>query len=423
MTTENTINFIRTQGDGSATEFIFNFKIFDQTDIKVYKEDENGDLTLNYLINDYTVSFDTYTEMGMVTFTIAPLETEYAIIVRDTPKTQLSELPLGSNMPQTVIETGLDKLTTITQDLSYGVERSIKAPVGSSVDYTLPAGNANKSLVWNDDGTALVNSSRNFENDIVTTIITVFKTKQYLNIVKRKVVYVDSSTIKLSAGAVIHRKQDGRGCSIWISPIDTNIYLDQTGETGLDTGVIEPNTWYYVFNITNSIDEEAAEGYYRTMASKSYNNPTLPEGYERYCYVGSFKTDSNGDVVPFLQEGNNFYFDTFFTPLNDGKATTWTDIDFTDYVPPISKKVHFAMMCRADTSGGGVRIRPYGFSGNGILISYLWATYLPCQNDVNLSYPLNDMKFQYKAETSGVSITCNLYGYEDTNINTSFEAI
>lgn len=157
---ENRISF---NGNGSATEFSYQFKILNKTDIKVLLVDNKGKETL--LSKDYYVD----TEKSVVHYPgYAPgaeipeaqrppvLQNGWKLILyREVPVTQESRL--DEYWPFNVIESMADKLTIICQQLLDGVSRSIKISEGSKsgIDTVIDVA-PNKGLKWNAEGTKIV---------------------------------------------------------------------------------------------------------------------------------------------------------------------------------------------------------------------------------------------------------------------------
>jgi len=121
-------------GNAVKTDFDFSFKIFLATDLLVYVETSAGSgvYDLKDYTVDYTVSFNTAAETGMVIFSVAPADGRDVLINRFVPLTQGSVLPLEGKMPAKVIEDALDRLTLIAQDLKL---ISVAPVVSNVVEY------------------------------------------------------------------------------------------------------------------------------------------------------------------------------------------------------------------------------------------------------------------------------------------------
>lgn len=160
MSVSNETNKVRTQGNGSETVFSFSFKIFSKTDLEVYKVVRSTDVeTLMVVDVDYTVSINTVTEGGTVTFTVAPTALQDAFIKRVLDLTQPTVIPTESNFPEKSVENELDRGRMLDIQLKEEIDRCIKQDILGNADVTLPAASASAYIGWNADADALENKS------------------------------------------------------------------------------------------------------------------------------------------------------------------------------------------------------------------------------------------------------------------------
>lgn len=158
---ENRVSY---NGNGIATEFAFQFKILERTDMNVLHVAADGTETL--LTKDYYVDMEKsvvyypgYAPGAEIPEAQRPPilpKGERLVLYREVPITQ--ESVLDKNWPFNVIEDGLDKLTIICQQLADGNERSLKVSVSQSVEgvnLTLPWGK-DQTFAWNEEGTGFV---------------------------------------------------------------------------------------------------------------------------------------------------------------------------------------------------------------------------------------------------------------------------
>ena len=155
-------NRITYSGNGSATEFAYQFKILDRTDIKVLLTDEDGKeklLTKDYYVDveKNVVRYPGYAVGAEVPESERPavLPTGWKLtIYREVPVTQETDLP--DQYPFNQVEAIGDKLTMIAQQLTDVTSRSLKISVSKSadIDTTIPWENG-KSFRISDDGKTL----------------------------------------------------------------------------------------------------------------------------------------------------------------------------------------------------------------------------------------------------------------------------
>ena len=155
-------NRITYNGNGNATEFAYQFKILDRTDIKVLLTDADGKeklLTKDYYVDvkKNVVRYPGYAVGAEVPESERPpvLPTGWKLtIYREVPVTQETDLP--DQYPFNQVETIGDKLTMIAQQLTDVTSRSLKISVSKSadIDTTIPWENG-KSFRISDDGKTL----------------------------------------------------------------------------------------------------------------------------------------------------------------------------------------------------------------------------------------------------------------------------
>lgn len=155
-------NRITYSGNGNATEFAYQFKILNRTDIKVLLTDADGKeklLTKDYYVDveKSVVRYPGYAVGAEVPESERPpaLPTGWKLtIYREVPVTQETDLP--DQYPFNQVEAIGDKLTMIAQQLTDITDRSLKIGVSKStdIDTVIPWENG-KSFRISDDGKTL----------------------------------------------------------------------------------------------------------------------------------------------------------------------------------------------------------------------------------------------------------------------------
>ena len=155
-------NRITYSGNGNATEFAYQFKILNRTDIKVLLTDADGKeklLTKDYYVDveKSVVHYPGYAVGAEVPESERPpaLPTGWKLtIYREVPVTQETDLP--DQYPFNQVEAIGDKLTMIAQQLTDTTDRSLKIGVSKStdIDTVIPWENG-KSFRISDDGKTL----------------------------------------------------------------------------------------------------------------------------------------------------------------------------------------------------------------------------------------------------------------------------
>ncbi|WP_103894433.1 phage tail protein [Pseudomonas sp. NFACC36] len=119
-----------------------------------------------------------------------------------------------------------------------------------------------------------------------------------------------------------------------------------SGGNKLDTGARAANSWYHLFLIKKTLD-----GTGNLLFSLSSTAPALPPGYAGFRRIGAVKTDSSGNIIPFINVGREFYFATPIkdvstsTPANSTGTTTGSATVTLSVPPGVRTKVmaHIAM--------------------------------------------------------------------------------
>lgn len=151
-------------GNDAATSFPFDFKIFAESDLRVVLRDALSAEHLLTLGVDYSVSMNPDQNAdpgGSITYPLSgsPLATGERLTV--TTDLELSQQTVFTNLgkffPATVEDT-FDRVVMLLRQIQAENDRALRVPVSlSDVGTDLPTPVAGAALVWNDDGTALVN--------------------------------------------------------------------------------------------------------------------------------------------------------------------------------------------------------------------------------------------------------------------------
>jgi hypothetical protein len=147
--------------NGVTTAFTGNFRILDQSHVQVVLTSVAGVDTVQTIGTNYTV-----TGVGGATFTVtfvaAPANGVRVTLARDVPLTQGLDLVLNDEFPSTELETALDKVTMIAQQISEASSRSLQSPVS---DTTAPgplptaADRASKILAFDASGNPIATTT------------------------------------------------------------------------------------------------------------------------------------------------------------------------------------------------------------------------------------------------------------------------
>ncbi len=124
-----------------------------------------------------------------------------------------------------------------------------------------------------------------------------------------------------------------------------------TNQGGLDTGTKANSTWYHCYAIYNP-----TSGISDAIFSTNATSPALPTSYTKYKYKGSVLTNISGNIIPFWQENNSFYF-----KVDDGITNTTTPVNvltnLTVSAPPNSKAILSTYVNIGPNIGSGLQLK------------------------------------------------------------------
>lgn len=255
--------------------------------------------------DEASVSADTTVVIMKIDIPIGETITLY----RETALDQTSEFPQEARFSSRKIEDALDKLTMQNQEQREALARALKLPLTAPIDVTdlaLPNPEPNKSVKWNADGTALVNT--NFDPD--TALITTENFKQQAETSAKNAddsarAASNSATIAKSYSDTIEAKGDKiiKDADAIIHRVGLNMFDTVIKDHKLtypnDQGLALQGTWVYR-------DAKAGERYgYPDFYNTCVKEFKESGAYENNISVTGTITNNNGVISGF---SNNNYF-------------------------------------------------------------------------------------------------------------------
>ena len=158
MTVSTTIIKNSHNGNGSTTNFAYQFKILQDSDLTVIIRSSTGTETTKTLSTHYTVAGAGDASGGSITFTSGntPASGQTVVIRRNVPQTQAIDYIANDPFPAETHEEGLDRATMVAQQVSEEADRSIKLSrtnTMTSTEFTVGATDrANKILAFDSTG-------------------------------------------------------------------------------------------------------------------------------------------------------------------------------------------------------------------------------------------------------------------------------
>jgi len=144
----------------------------------------------------------------------------------------------------------------------------------------------------------------------------------------------------------------------------TTLDASTNGLNGLDTGSLANSTFYYVYVIGDSTNNNQTG----VILSTSKTTPTLPFGYDSYRLIGVEKTNSSAQFLVRYVVGNGnqrtLYWDAAIAASvgGSGAATSLTAIDLSAGIPPLTSIMNFGAQVAFTpaASGDTVGFTPFG---------------------------------------------------------------
>ena len=182
MTVSTTIIKNFHNGNGSATNFAYQFRILQDTDLLVIiRTNSTGAETTKTLSTHYTVAGAGDASGGSITFTAGniPASGETVVIRRNVPQTQAIDYIANDPFPAETHEEGLDRATMVAQQVGEESDRSIKLSrtnTMTSTEFTVGATErAGKILAFDSSGELSVTQELgSFKGDSPTTTTAAF---------------------------------------------------------------------------------------------------------------------------------------------------------------------------------------------------------------------------------------------------------
>lgn len=136
--------------DGVVSTFTAPFPFLDPADLSVWVDGQK--LTLD---TNYTVSGSGESAGGSVTLHLTPEAGSTVVLARDMGISRTSDFLAGSALRAAALNTELDTLTMVSQELQAASERTVRAPVhdaGSIGELPITADRAGRLLSFDNDG-------------------------------------------------------------------------------------------------------------------------------------------------------------------------------------------------------------------------------------------------------------------------------
>jgi hypothetical protein len=164
------------------------------------------------------------------------------------------------------------------------------------------------------------------------------------------------------------------------------------GANGVDIAVLVDSSFYAVYIIGDSTGYQPTAG----LLSLNATQPNLPGGYPKGGYdmfrrVGWVLTDSSANILQFWQYGSDetrtYYYDVGISVLSAGAATSFTAVNLSTAVPPITTEVLLNYTFTPTALGDLAEFLPYSSGATsgiiqisgGVAQAQVGMVWVPCQ--------------------------------------------
>ena len=284
-------------GTGITGPYPITFKFFAAADIRVTVETTTGTESEKALITDYIVIGAGDSAGGNVTFTsVVPAGYNISIEARYVG-TQVTDIRNEGGNLRTTIEDRFDRAARDTQVLKGLLDRSIKVRTSDAltVSTVLAQPSPGATLVWNANGTALINgNSEGFATDGFRGRVSVDLFTAGVNFTAGV-----TTTLTLSSdpggisntqvtfdGVVQHQSTYSMACEV------------VTFSSAIPTGVLAVEVRQVRFDVVNSVAH---------VVTVSNTTPTGGVNGDEWVQTGSLTFDVAGFTAPAVAQGGIFY--------------------------------------------------------------------------------------------------------------------
>lgn len=223
--------------------------------------------------------------------------------------------------------------------------------------------------------------------------------------------WVSNSSISVAAG----------GCRDSTNTIDmqnstsATLSILASGYNGLDTGTVAASTFYAVYAIGDSTQNNP-NGY---IFSKSFSAPTLPFGYDSYNRIGAVLTDGSSHILQFWQYGSGtgrtMLYDVNIAAPTTTAATTYASISLATSVPPVATQAIMFVQYTANSATNIASFLPYGSTATNGIVRFGYGVAAEQQGMLTIPLQLNSAAptFQFKTSSASDTLVMATAGYID----------
>jgi hypothetical protein len=224
----------------------------------------------------------------------------------------------------------------------------------------------------------------------------------------------DASNTVIDSAAGIATSDDQTTLMTLASAFSKNVNAAWSPGSGtssgcLDTGNLQPSTWYHLFVIartdTGAVDE---------LCSTSAAAPAMPTNYTKKRRVGSFKTDGSSHILIFSQNGDEFLWAASVNENGASLSTTGTAYTLQGVPPGIKvNALLVAWMSYGATATNVLIYSPDITAPNGYSLTNLGTGY-SVGGQFNVRTNTSQQIMAVATNGSGISFAAGTMGWVDT---------
>lgn len=144
--------------------------------------------------------------------------------------------------------------------------------------------------------------------------------------------------------------------------VPTVVLTNVVGAGGIDQGAIADSTFYAVYAIGDSYNNNPGSA----IISTNFAAPVYPMGYNTSFRIGYIKTDSSGNILAFRQDGAGlarwmWYDVAIATSVTAGASATFAAVNCSAGIPNaanVSTMANFLCLFTPTAAGNGLQLKP-----------------------------------------------------------------
>jgi hypothetical protein len=193
----------------------------------------------------------------------------------------------------------------------------------------------------------------------------------------------------------------------------TGAWTVGTANGSLDTGTIQPNTWYHTFEMRRP-DTGLVDICTSTAVAGCVTGANIPTAYTQFRRIGSMLTNGSSQWTSFTQTGSYFNWITPPNNLSSGTLSASTPTNQTLTVPPgVSVSANLSVYLTTAAAQGVVAVYPPGNAVSG-QVAFLITPSAGAFGSASGTVQTNtSQQVTINSNTAATNVTVSTYGWID----------